>query len=130
MKNKTKKQKQPADPDATKRHEHEAAGAAAGALAGAAMGAIAGPPGAIAGAVIGAIAGAATEMALENDAEWKAVENRALDADIGVSGGEMGAPNLKHPPAKVGAYSGAASGGSSGSAGEEPAEGPIQTPES
>ena len=52
---------------------------------------------------------------------------RELDAVIGVSGGEMGAPNLKHPPARRGAYS-AASAGSTGVA-ATPAEGPMQTPD-
>jgi hypothetical protein len=52
-----------------------------------------------------------------------------LDDEIGVSGGELGAPNLEHPPAKVGAYSGTSAGVSS-EGGEQPAEGPMQTPES
>jgi predicted amino acid dehydrogenase len=113
-----------------KKHvELEVEDGAAGALAGAAMGAIAGPPGAIAGAVVGAIAGAVTGVAMERDAAERAAEERELDREIGVNGGELGAPNLKHPQAKVGAYSAASAGAGDGEAtDEEPAEGPIQPP--
>jgi hypothetical protein len=50
--------------------------------------------------------------------------DRELDAEIGVSGGDLGAPNLKHPPATTGVYSAASSG--AGASGESPAEGPMQ----
>ena len=93
------------------------------------MGAVAGPPGAIAGAVVGAIAGAVAGRAAEQTDESRAAEDRELDGEIGVSGGELGAPNLKHPPAKIGAYSGGSAGVSPSSGDEEPAEGPIQPPE-
>ena len=44
-------------------------------------------------------------------------------------GGELGAPNLKHPgPVGSATYS-AASAGAGSSGGEQPAEGPMQTPE-
>lgn len=114
---------------ATLRHEHEAEGGVAGALAGAAMGAVAGPPGAAAGAVIGGIVGAMAAAALERDSVARAAVDRELDEEIGVSGGDLGAPNLEHPPSKRGLYSMATSGaGASG--GSAPAEGPIAPPES
>lgn len=106
---------------------HEAMGAVAGAAAGAALGAIAGPPGAIVGGVVGGIAGAIATVALERGAQDE--ENRAerLDAQIGVSDGELGAPNLRHPPARTGAYS-AASAGVESTTGGTDAEGPLQAP--
>jgi nucleotide-binding universal stress UspA family protein len=110
--------------------EREVEGGAAGALAGATMGAIAGPPGAVAGAVAGAIAGAVAGRAAERSAQARDAEDRELDDAIGVSGGELGAPNLKHPPAMVGAYSGSSMGIAAGGDDEEPAEGPIQPPRS
>ncbi len=43
-----------------------------------------------------------------------------------MTGGELGAPNLKHPPARVGAYSAASAGVATGGDDDEaPAEGPI-----
>jgi phage tail tape-measure protein len=108
----------------TKRHEHEAEGGVAGALAGATLGAIAGPPGAVVGAVIGGVVGALAAGAADSDSADRVAENSKLDAAIGVSGGELGAPNLKHPPAKSGAYS-SASTGTGSSTDSSPAEGPI-----
>jgi len=107
---------------------HEAEGVGSGAMAGAILGAAAGPPGMVAGAVIGGIAGGIAAMALDNDADRESARTEELDKEIGVIGGDLGAPNLKHPPARVGAYSVAASGAST-STGEAPAEGPMQTPE-
>jgi hypothetical protein len=116
----------------TKKHvEREFEGGTAGALAGAAVGAIAGPPGAIAGAVVGAIAGAFAGRAVEDQDEARTAEDARLDDEIGVGGGEggeMGAPNLEHPPAKIGAYSGGSTGVASSGDDESPAEGPIQPP--
>ena len=57
-----------------------------------------------------------------------AAHDRELDEEIGVMGGDLGAPNLKHPPAKVGAYSTAATGTGASGGGSEPAEGPMQIP--
>ena len=114
-----------------KKHQHvvhDAEGATSGAVAGAVVGAAAGPPGIVAGAIIGAVAGALTAEVMETDGERTAAHDRELDEEIGVSGGDLGAPNLKHPKAKVGAYSGASSGAPAAD-GEEPAEGPMQTPE-
>jgi hypothetical protein len=104
---------------------------ASGAMAGAVIGAVAGPPGAIVGAVVGAAMGAIAGFAIDREMTEKEATVAALDAEIGVSGGEgeMGAPNLEHPPATIGAYSGASSGASS-AGGEEPAEGPIPPPSS
>lgn len=117
------------DNAATRRIEHEAEGAASGAFVGAVVGAAAGPAGVAAGAVIGGIAGALAGAVLDRDSAEHAARTRELDAVIGVSEGDLGAPNLKHPPAKIGAYS-AASIGEGRSANGEPAEGPIQSPES
>jgi len=114
--------------NASKRLAHEAEGAASGALVGTVVGAAAGPPGMVAGAILGGAAGAVTGLALEIDALWSAAETRELDAVLGVSGGELGASNLEHPPATIGAYS-AASAGAAPSSLPVPAEGPLQPPE-
>jgi phage tail tape-measure protein len=107
---------------------HEAEGGASGAIAGAVVGAAAGPVGIVAGAIIGGVAGAMAGAVIDRDSSRQASRTRVLDAQIGVSEGELGAPNLKHPSATVGAYS-AASAGAESSSGEDPAEGPMQTPE-
>jgi phage tail tape-measure protein len=107
---------------------HEAEGTGLGALAGAAIGAAAGPPGIVAGAIIGGLAGAATGAALDSESTRQRDHDRDLDKQIGVTDEELGAPNLKHPPAKIGAYSVASTGGGS-SPPAQPAEGPMQTPE-
>jgi hypothetical protein len=108
---------------------HEAEGVASGAIAGAVVGAAAGPPGVVAGAVLGGAAGAAAARALENDEARHSARTRELDEEIGVMGGDLGAPNLKHPPARIGAYSLASAGAGGGaSSDDEPAEGPIATP--
>jgi hypothetical protein len=110
------------------RRVHELEAAAGGAVAGALAGALAGPPGAIAGAVIGAAAGAVAESAVERDGAVARARDAQLDKEIGVTAGDIGAPNLKHPPAKVGAYSAAALGLSGG--GHPSANGPISSPTS
>jgi hypothetical protein len=104
---------------------HEAEGVASGAAAGAALGAAAGPAGIVAGAIIGGAAGAVAASALEKDAARKAARERELDKQIGVTGGDLGAPNLKHPPARVGAYSAASAGATTSDDYDEPAEGPM-----
>jgi phage tail tape-measure protein len=88
-----------------RRIAHEAEGLASGALAGAVVGAAAGPPGMVAGAVIGAVAGALTGAAMDDESFREDDRERDLDAQIGVSGGDLGAPNLAHPPEKSGAGS-------------------------
>ena len=110
-----------------KRLEHEAEGAAAGAFAGALVGACAGPPGVIAGAILGGAAGAMVGRGMDAQASADSAHSRELDAVIGVSEGDIGAPNLTHPPATVGAYS-SASAGIEASREETPAEGPFQPP--
>jgi hypothetical protein len=111
----------------SRRKEHEIEVGVSGALAGGAIGAIAGPPGALVGAVFGAVVGALAGATLDDGSVDAAVRDAALDDAIGISGGDLGAPNLLHPPALVGAYSANASG-----AGETPevppADGPMQTP--
>jgi hypothetical protein len=78
--------------------------------------------------VVGGVAGALTGEALDNESSRRAARTRELDEQIGVSGGDMGAPNLAHPPATVGAYSTASSGAVTPSD-HAPAEGPMQAPE-
>ena len=107
---------------------HDAEGAASGAMVGAVLGAMAGPPGMVAGALLGAAAGALAVEAMETESERRAKHTTELDEEIGVIGGDLGAPNLRHPPASNGAYSAGATGVATPS-GDQPAEGPIQTPE-
>ena len=84
----------------TDRHPvHEAGGAAGGALAGAAIGSLGGPAGAAAGAVIGGVVGVFVAKIGDEEAARVSLHDGELDAAIGVSGGDLGAPNLKHPPA-------------------------------
>lgn len=106
-----------------RRHLQEAGGAAGGALTGAAVGAIAGPPGAVAGAVIGGVVGALVAKVADEEDERTSFHDHELDEIIGVTGGEIGASNLKHPPAVRGAYSAASTGAAT--SGGAPAEGPI-----
>lgn len=114
---------------AARRHRFEAAGGALGALGGAGLGALAaGPPGAILGALIGAAAGASAGFAHESATLEKAQHERELDAQIGVSGGDIGVPGLKHPPVKVGAFSAEASGAASSGMEPETSNGPILPP--
>ena len=111
-----------------RRHRHEAEGGVVGAIGGAALGAMAGPPGAAAGAVIGGVVGALTAGAAESNAIELAATEERLDRELGISEGDIDAPNLKHPPAKIGAYSAASSGAHSSSE-SDPAEGPMQEPD-
>jgi len=105
-------------------HTHGAeVGAVAGEVAGGLIGAMAGPPGAVAGMVIGAAMGALAGKALDFDAERAHDHDAELDDEIGVTSGDLGAPNLLHPPARVGAFSAASSG--AGAPSRQPAEGPI-----
>jgi Glycine zipper len=126
---KNKKKTTPArenEPDALKRNHvyGTTVGALGGELAGGIVGALAGPPGVVAGMLIGAAAGALAGHALDNDAEREREADDALDESIGVTSGDLGAPNLKHPPAKRGTFS-AASMGVPGQADRTPVEGPI-----
>ena len=103
----------------------EAEGGASGALAGVVLGAGAGPPGMVAGALVGGMVGALAGSVLDGASSSQASHERDLDAQIGVSKGDLGAPNLEHAPSKTGAYS-TASLGLETSSGEEPAVGPMQ----
>jgi phage tail tape-measure protein len=86
------------------RRLHEAEGGMAGAVAGASVGSIAGPPGAVIGGVLGGIVGAAAAKILDEKAGELAEHERKLDDEIGVTSGEVGAPNLEHPPEANVAY--------------------------
>jgi hypothetical protein len=73
----------------------ELAGAAAGAAIGSAVGVFCGPAGVLAGALFGAAVGALAGRT-SKEADRQAEKNdAALDAEIGVSGGDMGAPSLR-----------------------------------
>ncbi len=73
---------------------------AVGAIAGAAMGAIAGPPGAVVGAIIGGAIGAIAGRTGSAEDHITDDKDQELDEAIGVTSGDIGAPNLKHPPTK------------------------------
>ncbi len=109
------------------RHEHDAEAAGSGALVGAAMGAIGGPIGIVAGALLGGIAAGISAEAVQEDTVRENRENEKLDEEIGVIGGDLGAPNLKHPPAARGTYSAASAGSHTPSL--TPAEGPMSAPQ-
>jgi hypothetical protein len=79
--------------------------------------------------VVGAIAGALVGSTLDKEAAVEASHTSELDDAIGVTKGDLGAPNLRHPAAKIGAYSGASVGrGAAGQEGATPAEGGIEPP--
>jgi|GEM_PF-1922833 len=123
----TEPQVEPAHDASSHRHPlHEAGGAAGGAIAGAAMGSIAGPAGVAAGAVIGGVVGAFVAKVADEEAERVSLHDNELDEAIGVSGGDLGAPNLKHPPAIRGTYSAGSAGG--GGSGGTTSEGPMPAP--
>jgi hypothetical protein len=110
--------------------EHEVEGAVSGAAAGAVFGAMAGPPGIAAGAVIGAVAGALAVGALDEGQAADAERTSQLDKEIGLTAGTVGAPNLRHPPAKRGAYSAeSVRGGLAEGDNSVPAEGGMSAPE-
>jgi phage tail tape-measure protein len=124
-----KKRKSTSGKASNRRIAHEAEGGASGALAGAVLGAGAGPVGIVAGTVIGGVAGALAGAAMDTESSRQAARLRELDGEIGVSEGELGAPNLEHPTATVGAYSAQSAGVGLSSSDEQPAEGPIQPPD-
>jgi hypothetical protein len=86
-----------------------------------------GPGGAIAGIVIGGALGAVTAWAVDANSVEASWRDDQLDADIGVTSGDLGSPNLEHPPAKIGAFSREASGAGT-SVEARDAEGPITPP--
>ncbi|HEX4341261.1 MAG TPA: hypothetical protein VH062_35370 [Polyangiaceae bacterium] len=85
---------------------------------------MAGPPGAIAGAVIGGVIGVLAGAPFDDAQRASAGHDAKLDRELGISEGEIGAPNLPHVPAKRGAFS-AASTGADTIDDSEPAEGPM-----
>jgi hypothetical protein len=99
------------------------------ALAGAILGGVgAGPIGLVVGLGLGAIVGALVAIALERQSHVDAARDRRSDEAIGVFGGTLGAPNLEHPPPRVGAYSPESMGSSSWPKEPgEPASGPMPT---
>jgi outer membrane lipoprotein SlyB len=72
-------------------------GAVSGAIAGGAAGSIAGPAGAVAGLVVGGAVGAVAGLAMSDASERRHARAAKIDLEIGVTGGELGAPSLKHP---------------------------------
>ncbi len=79
-------------------HTHgEEACAIAGEVLGAVIGASAGPPGVVAGMVIGAAAGALAGKVLDQEAERAHQRDEALDDEIGVTRGSLGAPPPEKP---------------------------------
>jgi len=101
---------------------------AAGALAGAALGMLAGPPGAAVGALIGGAAGGLASIATERSEHARQAHVEQLDRDMGVIGGTIGEPSLRHPAPAHGLYHAATLGISS--AGAEDSDGPMQNVES
>lgn len=121
-------QQELAKQDAARRARYEVSAGAVGAIAGAGFGGIfAGPAGAAAGALVGAAMGAASGWAAEMHAKDDALRDEKLDREIGVLGGDIGVPGLRHPPSRDAALSREASG--AGSAVEAPpAAGPMTAP--
>jgi hypothetical protein len=112
----------------SRRRLHQVQGGAVGALSGAGLGLVAGgPAGAIAGVIIGGGLGALTAWAIDANSAEARWHDRQLDADIGVTDGDLGSPNLEHPPAKIGAFSREVSGAGT-SVEVRDAEGPITPP--
>jgi hypothetical protein len=68
--------------------------------------------------------GALSSMAFEGVTAARDEHEEKLDRDLGIAEGDIGAPNLPHPPAKVGAIS-AASAGVHSPGGSTPSGGPI-----
>ncbi len=49
---------------------------------------------------MGGIAGAMAGAVLDSEGARRAARTTELDAEIGVSEGDLGAPNLQHPPSR------------------------------
>jgi uncharacterized protein YcfJ len=93
-----------------RRFAHEAEGGASGAIVGAVFGIAAGPHGALAGGIIGAVAGILAGAALDTEAAARQARTRALDDELGINGGDIGAANFCHRAANSAAYTRASSG--------------------
>lgn len=98
-----------------------------GVLAGAALGAFAGPAGLIAGALGGSFVGAVLAIGHNRQMRLDAIDEERVDRELGIIGGDIGAPNLRHPPATVGTFS-SGSLGFGGRTDTEVAEGPMPPP--
>ena len=129
MTTKQEKKDTPAKP-AGLGHPLEATVGTLGAVSGAGLGAIAGgPAGAIVGGIIGAAMGATTGWAADEHTVEEIEADKALDEEIGVTKGDVGAPNLKHPPARVAALSAEAAGASGAQSQDaHDADGPLGPP--
>lgn len=110
-----------------KNHRTESIVAASGTVAGAAIGSVAGPVGTVAGAVMGTVVGAAAGAVLERENERTHQHEDALDEEIGVYDGTLGAAPPDAPPARIGAFSAGSSG--AGRPSRPPTEGPISEPD-
>lgn len=106
-----------------------------GVVAGAALGAFAGPVGVVAGAIGGSIVGAVLAIGHNRQIHLEALEEERIDRELGVIGGDIGAPNLRHPGASIGGLYHTSSLGFGGTGGGYDAgegvvaEGPINPPE-
>lgn len=96
-----------------------------GVLAGASLGAFAGPVGALAGAIGGSIVGAVLAIGHNRQMHWDAEEEERIDRELGIIDGDIGAPNLSHPPPSIGGLYSATSMGISPSLEANVAEGPF-----
>lgn len=98
-----------------------------GIVAGAALGAFAGPVGLVAGAIGGSIVGAVLAIGHNRQIHLEALEEERIDRELGIIGGDIGAPNLHHPPPSIGGLYHSSSLGMGGATDEGPilAGGPI-----
>jgi hypothetical protein len=105
-----------------------------GVMAGAALGAFAGPVGIVAGAIGGSLVGAILAIGHNHQIHLEALEEERVDREIGVIGGDIGAPNLRHPAPRYGGLYHTSSLGFAGTGGGYDAgegvvaEGPINPP--
>jgi len=86
-----------------------------------------GPIGAVVGAAIGAAMGAVSGWGADQASQDQDAVDAQLDEEIGVTAGNIGSPNLRHPPSQINAPSAAASGAGATDS-EADAAGPIQNP--
>lgn len=105
-----------------------------GLMAGAALGAFAGPVGILAGAIGGSIVGAVLAIGHNRQIHLEALEEERIDRELGVIHGDIGAPNLRHPPPRAGGLYHSSSLGVGGTGGGYDtnegvvAEGPMNPP--
>ena len=105
-----------------------------GVMAGAALGAFAGPIGLVAGAIGGSIVGTILAIGPNRQIHLEAMEEERVDRELGIIGGDIGAPNLRHPPPSYGGLYHTSSLGFGGTGGGYDAdegvvaEGPMNPP--